>query len=97
MTPEGILIQCFFPEEEKVSLRTLSDRKLHAMTRRTEAISPSFFREKDSQIYLCPGDKKEGREIYDPMPFPPRLRRRRRRVSRRASVMTSMRNWEPIP
>ena len=32
VTQEGILIQCYFPEEQKVSVRTLSDRRLHPMT-----------------------------------------------------------------
>ena len=98
VTPEGILIQCFFPEEEKVSLRTLSDRKLHAMTEEDGGYFAILLPGKKIPRYtFVLGIKRRAERSMTPMPFPPRLRRRRRRVSRRASVMTSMRNWEPIP
>ena len=37
VTPEGILIQCFFPGETRVSVKTLSDNRLHPMVLEDEA------------------------------------------------------------
>ena len=74
VTPEGILIQCFFPEEEKVSLRTLSDRKLHAMTEEDGGYFAILLPGKKIPRYtFVLGDKKEGREIYDPYAFPSQI------------------------
>ena len=74
VTLEGILIQCFFPEEEKVSLRTLSDRKLHAMTEEDGGYFAILLPGKKIPRYtFVLGDKKEGREIYDPYAFPSQI------------------------
>ena len=74
VTPEGILIQCFFPEEEKVSLRTLSDRKLHAMTEEDGGYFAILLPGKKIPRYtFVLGDKKEDREIYDPYAFPSQI------------------------
>ena len=37
VTPEGVLVQCFFPGETSVSLKTLSDNRLHPMVMEDEA------------------------------------------------------------
>ena len=69
--PEGILIQCYFPEEEKVSLRTLSDRKLHPMTEEDSGFFAILLPGKTIPKYtFVLGGRKGGREIYDPYAFP---------------------------
>jgi 1,4-alpha-glucan branching enzyme len=70
-TEEGILIQCFFPGAEKVSVRTLSDGCLHPMVMEDEN---GFFavllegRKIPEYVFLVSEDGKE-REERDPYSF----------------------------
>ena len=71
VVPEGILVQCYFPEEEKVYLKTLSDRRCYAMTEEDSGFFAILLPGKTIPRYkFVLGDKKEGREIYDPYAFP---------------------------
>ena len=75
VTPEGVLVQCFFPGETSVSLKTLSDNRLHPMVMEDEA---GFFavllkgRQIPKYTYVL-GGKRGGREILDPYAFPPQI------------------------
>lgn len=71
---EGVLIQCFFPQEKKVSVRTLSDGKIHGMTEEDNGFFAILLPGKKIPKYtFVLGEKKEGREIYDPYAFPPQI------------------------
>ena len=72
VTNEGVLIQCFFPDKQEVSIKTLSDGKTYPMVQEDEA---GFFayllegKEIPEYVYLV----KEGdevREYYDAYAFP---------------------------
>lgn len=75
VTPEGILIQCFFPGETRVSVKTLSDNRLHPMVLEDEA---GFFavllkgRQIPKYMYVL-GGERGGKEVLDPYAFPPRI------------------------
>ena len=57
-----------------MSLRTLSDRKLHAMTEEDGGYFAILLPGKKIPRYtFVLGDKKEGREIYDPYAFPSQI------------------------
>ena len=72
--PEGILIQCYFPGAERVFVKTLSDRKLHAMTEEDSGFFAILLPGKTVPKYtFVLNDKKEGREIYDPYAFPAQI------------------------
>lgn len=73
VTAEGILIQCFFPGEEKVSVKTLSDGKLHPMVMEDEA---GFFAvlitgKKIPPYVFVTGEEENRREVPDPYAFGP--------------------------
>lgn len=76
VTAEGILIQCFFPGEEKVSVKTLSDGKLHPMVMEDEA---GFFAvlitgKKIPPYVFVTGEEENRREVPDPYAFGPLIK-----------------------
>mgnify|MGYP001622876551 FL=1 len=74
VTQEGILIQCYFPEEQKVSVRTLSDRRLHPMTQEDTGYFAVLLPGKKIPRYtFVLGEKDKKRELYDPYAFPPQI------------------------
>lgn len=94
---EGVLIQCFFPGREKVSVK-VKDQVLE-MVQEDEA---GFF------ACLLPGKsipsyvswwRRTGRSvsIEIPTPTPARLRGRTSRNLTTASTIRFMRSWGPIP
>ncbi len=69
--PEGILVQCYFPGEEKVYLKTLSDKRCHPMTEEDSGFFAILLPGQTIPKYtFVLGDKKTGREVFDPYAFP---------------------------
>ncbi|MDD3278753.1 MAG: 1,4-alpha-glucan branching protein GlgB [Lachnospiraceae bacterium] len=71
ITEEGILIQCFFPGETQVALKTSADNKLHPMTQQDEA---GYFAillkgEKIPDYVFVVGDEKHERKVKDAYAF----------------------------
>lgn len=75
VTDEGILIQCFFPGEDNVALRTVADKKIHLMTKEDEE---GFFAillkgKKIPEYVFLVGDKAHEREIRDAYAYRPKM------------------------
>lgn len=72
VTEDGVLIQCFFPGEEKVSLRTLKDQKTYEMVREDEAGYFSLLLKRKSipeYAYVLEREQ-ETCQVRDPYAFP---------------------------
>ena len=75
VTDAGVLIQCFFPEKEEVSIKTLTDGKVYPMVQEDEA---GFFaclldeKEIPEYVYLVKEDD-EIHEYYDAYAFPSQI------------------------
>lgn len=75
VTEEGILIQCFFPGETNVALKTVADGKLHLMTQEDEE---GFFAvllkgKKIPEYVFVVGDKAHEREVRDAYAYTPQV------------------------
>lgn len=72
ITKDGVLIQCFFPEQKKVMVKTLDDNKNHRMKLQDEA---GFFaillqgQDIPEYVYVIEENGKY-KEYYDPYAFP---------------------------
>ncbi|WP_230399659.1 1,4-alpha-glucan branching protein GlgB [Novisyntrophococcus fermenticellae] len=72
VTKDGVIIQCFFPGTEKVSVRTLKDDCLYEMEMEDEAGYFALLLEGDSipkYVYVLE-DGQNTKEVYDPYVFP---------------------------
>lgn len=72
VTKDGVIIQCFFPGAEKVSVKTLKDDCLYEMQMEDEAGYFALLLEGESipkYIYVLE-DGQSTKEVYDPYVFP---------------------------
>ncbi|MCB5714797.1 1,4-alpha-glucan branching protein GlgB [Lactonifactor longoviformis] len=75
VTEEGILIQCFYPQAEKVSVHVIKDGKTYEMVMEDEGgYFAVLIPGKNIPLYrLVVENKEETLEVYDPYAFPTQI------------------------
>lgn len=75
VTESGVLIQCFFPDKQKVSVKTLADGNVYPMTMEDDAgFFACLLETNEIPEYVFVVEEEDGvSEVYDPYAFPSQI------------------------